>query len=97
MITNCKQRLPLPELLVHLGLFDRTPNPGNHPYPLNGEQHGAALAMTFKRGSWVWKCHGKCATGGDERSLLQTYFNLFLIDAIRNPSSRIRLSPDADD
>jgi hypothetical protein len=95
MIRSCKQRLPLPELLVRLRLFDRPPKSGSHPCPLHSEQHGAAFALTFKRDSWVWKCHGKCAAGGDEVTLLQTYFNLSLAGAIRRYEELCEIVPQA--
>lgn len=93
MITNCKQQLPLPDLLVRLGLFDRPPKPGSHPCPLHGEKQGAAFSLSFKNGSWVWKCHGKCDAGGDEVTLLQTHLNLSLIDAIRSYEDLCGIAP----
>lgn len=70
-IALCKQRLPLPELLVRLGLFQHPPGPGSHPCPLHQERNGAAFSMHRPRGAWLWKCHGKCAASGDEISLLR--------------------------
>jgi hypothetical protein len=70
-IALCKQRLPLPDLLVRLGLFENPPGPGSHPCPLHQERKGAAFSMHRPRGAWLWKCHGKCAASGDEISLLR--------------------------
>jgi hypothetical protein len=70
-IALCKERLPLPDLLVRLGLFRNPPGPGSHPCPLHQERTGAAFSMHRPRGAWLWKCHGKCAASGDEISLLR--------------------------
>ena len=70
-IALCKQRLPLPDLLVRLGLFQNPPGPGSHPCPLHRERKGAAFSMHRPKGAWLWKCHGKCAASGDEISLLR--------------------------
>ena len=70
-IALCKQRLPLPDLLVRLGLFQNPPSPGSHPCPLHRERKGAAFSMHRPKGAWLWKCHGKCAASGDEISLLR--------------------------
>ena len=86
-IAGCKQRLPLPDLLVRLGLFEHAPKAGNHPCPLHGERKGAAFGLTYKTNAWVWNCHGKCATGGDEVTLLQAHFGLSLKDALQRYES----------
>ena len=70
-IALCKQRLPLHDLLVRLGLFQNPPGPGSHPCPLHQERKGAAFSMHCPRGAWLWKCHGKCSASGDEISLLR--------------------------
>lgn len=82
-IATCKQRLPLPELLVRLGLFDQAPKAGNHKCPLHHERNGASFGMDPKNEGWVWICRGKCATGGDELSLLETFLGLETKAAIR--------------
>ena len=92
-IAACKQRLPLPDLLVRLGLFERPPKPGNHRCPLHQEQHGAAFDLAYKSGSWLWNCHGKCATGGDEVTLLQVYLNLSCNNAIRRYEELCDITP----
>ncbi len=70
-IALCKQRLPLPDLLVRLGLFRNPPGPGSHPCPLRRERKGAAFSMHHRKDTWLWMCHGKCAASGDEISFLQ--------------------------
>ena len=70
-IALCKQRLPLPDLLVRLGLFRNPPGAGSHPCPLHQERKGAAFSMHHRKDVWLWMCHGKCAASGDEISLLQ--------------------------
>jgi len=82
-IEACKQRLPLPDLLVRLNLFERPPKPGNHRCPLHQERKGAAFDIAHKQGKWLWNCHGRCSAGGDEVTLLQCYFNLSRSAAIR--------------
>lgn len=77
-----KQRLPLPELLVRLGLFECAPGAGSHPCPLHQERKGAAFNLRYTRGVWLWICHGKCATGGDEVSFLEAFHGLNRRDAI---------------
>lgn len=82
-IAACKERLPLPDLLVRLGLFERPPRAGNHPCPLHAERKGAAFGLHPKNKGWVWNCHGKCATGGDELTLLQVFCGFSTAAAIK--------------
>jgi hypothetical protein len=93
-IAICKQRLPLPELLVRLNLFERPPKPGNYRCPLHQERNGAAFDIAQKRGTWLWNCHGKCSTGGDEITLLQSYFNLTRSAAIRRYEEFCEIRPE---
>ena len=95
-IEVCKARLPLPELLVRLGLFERPPQKGNHPCPLHQETKGSAFGMHPKNDGWVWICHGKCSTGGDELSLLQHYKGLSIKDAIRDYEALAGISNHTD-
>lgn len=65
-----KARMPLPELLVRLGLFDYLPAIGTHKCPLHHEKHGASFSIFRKHHSWFWKCHGACGVSGDEISFV---------------------------
>ena len=91
-IALCKQRLPLPDLLVTLGLLDSPPGAGNHRCPIHRERIGAAFSMSRARGLWLWMCHGKCAASGDEISFLEVFANLTRRDAILRYKSLCGLS-----
>ena len=67
-----KARLPLPELLQRLGLFDYLPAVGTHRCPLHREDRGASFSIFQRDHRWAWKCHGACGIGGDELSLIET-------------------------
>lgn len=82
-IAICKERLPLPDLLVKLNLFDTPPKAGNHKCPLHHERNGASFGMDPKNGGWVWLCRGKCGAQGDELSLIETFLGLDTKAAIR--------------
>jgi hypothetical protein len=69
-VDELKARLPLPELLVRLALFDEVPAIGTHRCPLHREKHGASFSLFRKTQGWGWKCHGACGVGGDEVSLI---------------------------
>ncbi|MEY5011768.1 MAG: zinc finger protein [Verrucomicrobiota bacterium] len=69
-VEELKVRLPLPELLVRLALFDYVPSVGTHRCPLHREKQGASFSLFRKAQGWGWKCHGACGVGGDEVSLL---------------------------
>ena len=69
-VEELKARLPLPELLLRLALFDYLPAIGTHRCPLHQEKHGASFSLFRKAHEWRWKCHGACDVGGDEVSLL---------------------------
>ena len=70
-ISEAKNLLPLPALLNQLGFS--TPNKSKCVIkcPLHHEQNGESFSMEYKDGSWVWKCFGKCARGGDEITLIE--------------------------
>ncbi len=89
----CKQRLPLPELLARLGLFDAPPRSGNHPCPIHSERNGSAFSMQHTRGVWLWICHGKCAAGGDEISFLEHFGSLSRRNAIHRYQELCGFSP----
>ena len=69
-IPELKQRLPLPELLLRLGLFDYLPATGTHRCPLHQEKLGESFSLFLKDNVWFWKCHGACGSAGDEISLI---------------------------
>jgi hypothetical protein len=94
-LARCKQRLPLPELLVRLGLFANPPGSGSHPCPIHRERKGAAFSIRFTRDVWLWICHGKCGVGGDEISFLETFNGLSRRDAIVRYKELCGLSSDA--
>lgn len=71
-VEELKARLPLPELLLRLTLFEYLPAVGTHRCPLHQEKHGASFSLFWKDRSWGWKCHGACGVGGDEVSLIST-------------------------
>ena len=76
-----KARLPLPELLQRLGLFDYLPAVGTHRCPLHREDRGASFSIFQRDHRWVWKCHGACGIGGDELSLIETVLSCSRKDA----------------
>lgn len=71
-----KRTLPLPELLVRLGLFAKTPGPGNHKCPLHREVKGAAFSLSRCGDFWLWNCNGACRIGGDEVTLIERHLGL---------------------
>jgi hypothetical protein len=70
-IQELKKRLPLPHLLIELGLFDFLPQEGLYKCPLHKEQCGESFSLSFRSGVWLWNCFGACRAGGDEISLIE--------------------------
>jgi hypothetical protein len=83
-IDALKSRLPLPELLVRLGLFSSPPGSGSHRCPLHGEVKGAAFSITHTEKSWLWNCYGACGGGGDEITLIERHLGVPRWGAIRH-------------
>ena len=82
-----KRVLPLPELLVRLGLFARRPEEGNHPCPLHQERKGAAFSISKIGEHWLWNCNGACNVGGDEVTLIERHLHLPRWGAMRQYAS----------
>ncbi len=82
-LEELKTRLPLPELLLRLGLFDYVPVVGTYRCPLHEEKHGASFSIFRKDHSWLWKCHGACGIGGDEVALIAREHECSRKEAIR--------------
>lgn len=70
-IQELKRRLPLPQLLLQLGLFDFFPQEGLYKCPLHKEQCGESFSLSLKGDAWLWNCFGACRAGGDEISLIE--------------------------
>ena len=79
-----KQVLPLPDLLVRLGLFQCRPSEGNHPCPLHQERKGAAFSISRVGERWLWNCNGACHVGGDEVTLIERHLQLPRWGALRH-------------
>jgi hypothetical protein len=72
-----RRNLPLPSLLVRLGLFEFEPTEGVYKCPLHDERVGKSFSISRKNSGWVAKCHGgKCGFAGDEFDLIQRFFCL---------------------
>jgi hypothetical protein len=82
-IEQWKAALPLPSLLLRLGLTERELTPGEYPCPLHRESRGNAFSIAHKEGRWLWNCFGACGCGGDEVTLLEKVENLSRSEAIR--------------
>ena len=82
-IPELKQRLPLPELLLRLGLFDYVPAAGTYRCPLHQEKRGESFSVFLKDNVWFWKCHGSCGSAGDEISLITLVVSCSRKEAIR--------------
>ena len=82
-IEQWKAALPLPTLLLRLGLSERELTPGEYPCPLHRESRGNAFSIAHKEGRWLWNCFGACGCGGDEVTLLEKVENLSRTEAIR--------------
>ncbi len=76
--------LPLPELLVRLGLFQQVPGAGSHKCPLHQEVKGAAFSLSRRGDVWLWNCNGVCSVGGDEVTLIERHLGLPRWGAIRH-------------
>ena len=79
-----KRSLPLPDLLVRLGLFSSPPGPGSHRCPLHGEVKGAAFSISRMAEAWLWNCYGACGGGGDEITLIEKHLGVPRWGAIRH-------------
>jgi len=79
-----KRVLPLPDLLVRLGLFANRPAEGNHPCPLHRERRGAAFSISRVGEHWLWNCNGACQVGGDEVTLIERHLRLPRWGAMRH-------------
>jgi hypothetical protein len=82
-IAEAKRRLPLPDLLVRLGLGEHAKARARCPWTQN-HKHGDKQPSfgIFQRGDgWGWKCF--VCGGGDEITFLERYEGLSNGDAIR--------------
>src|SRR4029453_2424938 len=61
-IDQAKRRLPLPELMAHVGLGDRAKKTAHCPF--HDDEH-KLFSVWQKDGSWFWKCHAGCGEGNE--------------------------------
>ena len=90
-----KRVLPLPELLVRLGLFTHPPGEGNHKCPLHQESKGAAFSISRRGEAWLWNCNGACNVGGDEVTLIERHLQLPRWGAMRQYAALCGVNPAA--
>lgn len=83
-IQEMKKALPLPELLVRLGAFDRVKKSMFCPFHAN-ERTEAFSVYTNPKGEWKWVCHAGCG-GGDELDFIERF------DGVSKEKARERYS-----
>ena len=80
-IDEAKRRLPLPQLLVRLGLGECAKKSTHCPFPGHEDKHKSFSVLKGDDGFWHWKCFAGCGDG-DEIMFLRTLKNLSLTDAM---------------
>ena len=80
LLTQAKQRLPLPALMALCGYGDRAQKSARCMF--HEDSHNSFSAYQHADGSWAWKCHAGCG-GGDEADWLAKLRGLSNADACR--------------
>jgi hypothetical protein len=78
-IDEAKRRLPLPELMAHLGLGDRAKKTAHCPF--HDDEHKSFSVFQGKDGFWHYNCFAGCGDG-DEIAFLSKLKGLGLIKAM---------------
>lgn len=76
-LNECRRRMPLPDLMVFIGLGEHAGKKGWCPFhESDGQSHKQKSFSVFKKdGRWFWKCHAGCGWG-DEVDFLAKHFGL---------------------
>jgi len=80
-ITEAKRKLPLPALMLQLGLPEKHTGK-NALCPFHDDHNKSFSCYQNDKGEWRWKCH-TCNIGADEIDFLQHYEKLSKGDAIK--------------
>jgi len=80
-IDEAKRRLPLPQLLVKLGLEKHAKKNTRCPFPDHEDRRPSFSVFKGKDGFSFWKCHSRCGEG-DEIAFLQRLKGLSMPEAI---------------
>src|SRR5690242_9765112 len=80
VIAEAKRRLPLPRLLVQLGLGHHARKSARCPF--HDDRKNSFSVYQNEDGVWCWKCHAGCGSG-DEINLLEKTRILSRRDTIR--------------
>ena len=80
-IDEAKRRLPLPQLLVKLGLEKHAKTSARCPFHGHDDKHPSFSVFKGKNGFWLWACHSRCGEG-DEIAFLQKLKGLAMPEAM---------------